>query len=143
KPPRSLFLRPRSIFPEAEQLGEIPGQGVVGARRHAQRLGPVSDAVVARYDVPHEALCGRAHGCQGRVPIGRQGAPEDRGGRVGGRPSHHTNLPTAIQNPLPLPLSRTIASGKSPSSRMRTGPPSVTAIPPRSRRPAPPRNPRT
>src|SRR5690606_40787597 len=52
KPPRSLFLRPRSIFPEAEQLGEIPGQGVVGARRRAQRLDPVSYAVVARHDLP-------------------------------------------------------------------------------------------
>src|SRR5690606_21499024 len=86
----SLFLRPRSIFLEAEQLGAVPGQGVVGARRRAQRLDPVSYAVVARHDLPDEALCGRAQGCQGGAQIGRQGATEERGGRVGGRSGHHS-----------------------------------------------------
>src|SRR5690606_31496247 len=132
KPPRSLFLRPRSIFPEAEQLGEIPGQGVVGARRRAERLDPVADAIVARHDAPNNPLRGRAQWCQGGAPIGRQGATEERGGRVGGRPSHQANLPRAIQRRRPL-ASSTSASGAAPSSRIRTGPTRVTSIPLRSR----------
>src|SRR5690606_22657709 len=111
----------------AEQLGEIPGQGVVGARRRAQRLDPVSYAVVARHDLPDEALCGRAQWCQGGTQIGRQGATEERGGRVGGRSGHQENSPTAIQSRRPR-ASSTSASGAAPSSRIRTGPTRVTSI---------------